>query len=95
VSREQSSRTELAQPLRLNTHQAECRLEVLAGTADPDWWFADPSEQSDRLLAISICKRCPLREACLRESIEARIPYGIFGGLDASKRDRIIRGAAC
>jgi hypothetical protein len=84
--REQSSRVHIPQPLRLT--QAECRQEVLNGTADPDWWFAEPSEAVIRGLAISICRRCPIREACAMEAIGAKIPYGIFGGMGVKERAR-------
>lgn len=77
-------------PVDLGTDQALCRTHP-----DPDMWFRDatfaPSDVRDRELAIAICRTCPIRQACADQAIEARIPYGIWGGLTASERDQLIR----
>ncbi|MEE6280201.1 WhiB family transcriptional regulator [Georgenia sp. MJ170] len=59
-------------------------LTVLATTApcqeatDADLWFAE--QQSDVEHAKSLCRRCPVREACLRGAIAREEPWGVWGG---------------
>lgn len=37
--------------------------------------------------AKAVCRRCPVREACLVEALE-RLPYGIAGGMTEQERRR-------
>lgn len=52
------------------------------------WFSLDPAE---KLAAKTICRQCPITDDCLEYSIEKRIYYGIWGGLDEIERDKIIR----
>ncbi|MBY4130170.1 WhiB family transcriptional regulator [Rhodococcus fascians] len=36
--------------------------------------------------AKAVCAQCPVRVACLDHAIEAREPYGVWGGLSAKER---------
>lgn len=56
---------------------------------DPDIWFSD--EKSDKRLAISICIECHVQEECLEYALTHRIPYGIWGAMTPSQRDRFRR----
>lgn len=42
-----------------------------------DWHSSDPAEQED---CAAICRRCPLREACLAGALERDEPAGVWGG---------------
>jgi hypothetical protein len=91
-----ASRSELDAPIRLDTDQAACRTEVLAGNAEPDWWFAEDHQRESILLALAvgICRTCPIREACGESAIASEIPYGIFGGMTPKQRTAVVRERA-
>jgi WhiB family redox-sensing transcriptional regulator len=90
-----ASRTELAAPIRLDTDQAACRTEVLAGNAEHDWWFAEGAGETIlQRMAVGICRTCPIREACGESAIASKIPYGIFGGMTPKQRTAAVRERA-
>jgi WhiB family redox-sensing transcriptional regulator len=41
--------------------------------------------------AKQICNRCPVLEPCRRHALATQEPYGIWGGLTESERERILR----
>lgn len=47
-------------------------------TEDPDLWFAE--RQADVEFAKTLCRTCPVREACLAGAIERAEPWGVWGG---------------
>ncbi len=65
--------------------------------ADPDLFYPEDdedetSEESERIQAAKmICALCPVREACLEHAIAVREKHGIWGGLTARERRRLIR----
>lgn len=78
--------------------------EVFAGapctTGDPERFFIDGRgdlETYQREHAKSECRRCPVRDECLKLAMKAegQSPgehrYGIFGGLDRHERARLAR----
>jgi WhiB family redox-sensing transcriptional regulator len=50
-----------------------------------------PTSDKGAEAAKAICAVCPVREACLEYAIENRPPEGVFGGLTAIERHRLIR----
>lgn len=52
--------------------QMPCRVN------DPELWFAE--SPADVEFAKSLCRTCPVREACLRGALERREPWGVWGG---------------
>ena len=50
-----------------------------------------PVNEDDSAEAKAICALCPVREACLEYAIAAREKDGVWGGLDARERRRVIR----
>jgi WhiB family redox-sensing transcriptional regulator len=63
--------------------QARCR------GVDPEVFH--PGEDEDASEAKAICASCPVREACLEYAISTREKFGVWGGLDARERRRLIR----
>ena len=63
--------------------QARCR------GVDPDIFH--PSDEDDGLEAKAICAVCPVREACLEFALTAREKDGVWGGLTARERRRVLR----
>ena len=45
-----------------------------------------PNGRVDLRPARTICAGCPVRQPCLEYAIEAREPYGIWGGLTQAER---------
>jgi WhiB family redox-sensing transcriptional regulator len=63
--------------------QARCR------GVDPDIFH--PSDEDDGAEAKAICAECPVREACLEYALTAREKDGVWGGLTARERRRVLR----
>jgi WhiB family redox-sensing transcriptional regulator len=57
--------------------------------ADTNVFF--PAAETDAGPAKAICAGCPVAEQCLEYAIETRQPDGVFGGLTALERHRLIR----
>ena len=65
--------------------QARCRQY------DPDIFFA-PRASSERR-AKAICVRCPVQTECLAFALKIRTDFGIWGGVNARDRRKLLRGA--
>lgn len=57
-----------------------CRIQ-------PSLFFAELPAEVER--AKALCQECPLREMCLQTAIEAREPWGVWGG-ELIERGQII-----
>ena len=57
---------------------------------DTEPWFPEQSRQGD--YAKSICKSCPVRLDCYRYAVENQEEWGIWGGVDFTKRKNIRGG---
>ena len=59
---------------------------------DTSWWFpgfgANKAEQANNLKAISMCRDCPVRLACLKYALEWEA-FGIWGSFTERQRDFI------
>ena len=60
----------------------------LCSGADPESWF--PERGAPAGPAKRICHACPARAACLAYALDEEIPFGIFGGLTARERRRLL-----
>jgi WhiB family transcriptional regulator, redox-sensing transcriptional regulator len=58
---------------------------------DPEVFYPDEEDEHGAELAKQICYSCPVREVCLEHAIGVREKWGIWGGLTARERRRIIR----
>jgi WhiB family redox-sensing transcriptional regulator len=79
------------------------RLSANSLNLAPTDWFDDaacrdaptevffPVSESQAGEAKAICAACPVREACLEYALETRPGDGVWGGLTASERHRLIR----
>ncbi|MDX2343393.1 MAG: WhiB family transcriptional regulator [Acidimicrobiia bacterium] len=59
---------------------------------DPDAFF--PVTPEGEREAIRICQGCPVQADCLEFAIEARIRFGVWGGLTEKQRQRVQRQSA-
>lgn len=64
--------------------QAECRL-----AEDADDFFG--RDRAKARAALQLCRRCPVRDACLEFALANDHRYGIWGGLTEDKRRRLHR----
>lgn len=59
---------------------------------DPEVFFPDPSDRRGIEAAKAYCRRCPLTEQCLTESLELDARYGVWGGLSEYERAQLQLG---
>lgn len=57
-----------------------CRIQ-------PDLFFAELPQDVEQ--AKALCRECPLQELCLQAGLEAREPWGVWGG-ELLERGRIV-----
>ena len=62
----------------------------LEDAGDLDAMFVSGAAQRD---ARQVCFACPVRMECLVEAFEARIEYGVWGGLTERERRAMVREA--
>lgn len=79
------------------------RLSASTLNLAPTDWFDDaacrdvptdvffPVSESQSDAAKAICAACPAREECLEYALEVRPGDGVWGGLTATERHRLIR----
>ncbi len=79
----------------MNAEAPLCAVEVANGRAEKAWWFPSGSTKQHRAEAArakAVCALCPIRAACLEETmrVEAQpgyfVRHGIFGGFTAQER---------
>lgn len=56
---------------------------------DPDVFYPASDEEAEE--AKSICRACPVREACLEYALANRERDGVWGGATERERRRLIR----
>ena len=55
------------------------------GHPRPDIWFSDtPQDKAD---AVELCAECPVRRECLRWAGTTRQQFGIWAGIDLSRKN--------
>lgn len=58
---------------------------------DPDVFYPEEDDAESETAAKAVCEHCPVREPCLEHAITRREKIGIWGGLTAIERRRLIR----
>ena len=70
---------------------------------NPSFFFADPDDpdeefgRSERAIAISACKRCPIKNECFSNAINNDEAHGVWGGSVPEQRSayrRKVEGSA-
>lgn len=56
---------------------------------DPDLFF--PVRGSNATETKKVCRRCPVREACLHYAMANHVNFGVWGGLTERERRRLRR----
>ena len=65
------------------------RVEAACRGLDP--MIFHPSDEDPAFAAKAVCSECPVREACLDHAIVSREKDGVWGGLTAIERRRLVR----
>jgi WhiB family transcriptional regulator, redox-sensing transcriptional regulator len=73
----------------LNTADTDFFDDASCRDAGTDVFF--PVSESQAGPAKAICAVCPVREECLEYALETRPGDGVWGGLTATERHRLIR----
>jgi WhiB family redox-sensing transcriptional regulator len=58
---------------------------------DPQVFHPPEDDEKSEAEAKAVCERCPVREPCLEYAISSREKEGVWGGLTARERRRLIR----
>lgn len=72
---------------------ASCRDENVSVFFHPENERGSARESREEQ-AKAICRRCPVLWACREHAIEAREPYGVWGGLGERERRQMIAESA-
>jgi WhiB family redox-sensing transcriptional regulator len=75
------------------TAEGDWRWQAACHPLDPELFFPDRAAyRTDEVArAKAVCRRCPVREACLRTALDRREKAGIWGGLTPEERTRLQR----
>jgi WhiB family redox-sensing transcriptional regulator len=70
--------------------------EAACARLDTDLFFHRSGErgegfQTRERAAKRVCARCPVLDECRRYALEAREPYGVWGGLTEDERANLLR----
>lgn len=60
---------------------------------DPEVFFPEQGGAGTTAWAKRVCRRCPVRLACLNHALARRENDGVWGGLLPNERRRLLRGA--
>jgi WhiB family redox-sensing transcriptional regulator len=76
---------------------ATWRERAACRDVDPELFFpaaapGTPAHDRQAAPAKKVCRRCPVRDACLAEALRL-IPYGVAGGLTELEREQMRRSA--
>lgn len=70
------------------------RARAACTTKDTNLFFADGTTGPNQArvdAAKAVCQHCPVINECGQWAIDARIEYGVFGGIDEIERRRLLR----
>ncbi len=84
-----------ADPANPADQVADWRREAACLPHDSELFFpARTAYRGDEVArAKAVCRRCPVREECLRAAMNGREKIGIWGGLTPAERARLHRSA--
>jgi WhiB family transcriptional regulator, redox-sensing transcriptional regulator len=82
VVNQQPAVAERYQATELATSSSRYEFDVLDGSVAcltaPHLFFAEHPREIEQ--AKSLCRECPVREACLASALKQREPWGVWGG---------------
>lgn len=75
---------------RFPDHEEQAPCAQMAIGEDFDPWFPKSGRDALTPIARRICAGCPFQADCLQIALENDVSYGIWGGLTAAERKRLI-----
>lgn len=77
------------------THEWEWQLEAACRRADARIFFHPPGErgadhEARDQAAKQVCACCPVLQPCREYALQAREPYGVWGGLTEEERQVLV-----
>jgi WhiB family transcriptional regulator, redox-sensing transcriptional regulator len=69
--------------------EAACRTQHPAAFFPPAHFERKEVRIARERLAKSICRQCPVTEACLAYALGNREPHGVWGGLNEAERNAL------
>jgi WhiB family transcriptional regulator, redox-sensing transcriptional regulator len=69
-------------------------INAACRTKDPETWFpvSEIGPGATQVAeAKAVCAGCPVREDCLEFALALGLDYGVFGGMSASERRKLVR----
>lgn len=67
--------------------------DAVCAQTDPEMFFPQDDFGYTPKLALKICQTCPVRAKCLETALNNREEYGVWGGMIASKRIKMLRSS--
>ena len=61
---------------------------AVCAQVDPELWFPEATNAFSP--ALKLCNGCPVQRECLKESFDARMEFGIWGGVTAKRRLQLL-----
>ena len=67
--------------------------DVACNGHNPDLWFPrqGESDSEECRAARAVCITCPIKQPCLEYALDRNEEYGVWGGITARERQRILR----
>lgn len=77
----------------------EWQFDGACRTTDPETFFSPETERGPRRRrreerAKALCAKCPVVRQCLEHALAVREPFGVWGGLNATEREHLLRDRA-
>ncbi len=77
----------------------EWQFDGACRTTDPETFFSPETERGPRRRrreerAKALCAQCPVVRQCLDHALTVREPFGVWGGLNATEREHLLRDRA-
>jgi WhiB family redox-sensing transcriptional regulator len=70
---------------------AECQTDNAAYFYAPSHFERKPEKDLREGIARALCRKCKVREQCLKYSLDVAESHGIWGGLNELERKRLLR----
>lgn len=71
------------------TEATDWQESALCAQSDPDEWFQEKGGSTKT--AKSVCHDCPVKADCLEYALANDERFGVWGGLSAIERRRLVR----
>lgn len=71
------------------TENRDWREDAVCARVDGDFWYPEVGGTNRR--AKAMCRSCPVMDTCLQWAFDHNEQWGVFGGMSADERRRVVR----